>query len=93
MSDQSTKRPDKKESVSLDDVTYAPLTRRSFLKAGIAVAAVTSGGALALSPLRGLDQPLSMDEFLQQHYLRLTPRQMEKILARIEGEIKRDHNV
>ena len=45
------KDPIKKSAVSLDDVTYAPLTRRSFLKAGIAAAAVTSGGALALSPL------------------------------------------
>ena len=93
MSDQKKKEPDKKDAVSLDDVTYAPLTRRSFIKAGIAAAAVTSGGALALSPLKGLDQPLSMDEFLQQHYLRLTPQQMEKILGRIEGEIKRDHDV
>ena len=93
MSDQSKKGPDKKDAVSLDDVTYAPLTRRSFIKAGIAAAAVTSGGALALSPLKGLDQPLSMDEFLQQHYLRLTPQQMEKILGRIEREIKRDHDV
>ena len=41
MSDKRDKGPDQKESVSLDDVSYAPLTRRSFIKAGIAAAAST----------------------------------------------------
>jgi molybdopterin-containing oxidoreductase family iron-sulfur binding subunit len=93
MSDQSKTGLDQKEPMSLEDITYAPLTRRSFLKAGAAAAALSAGGAIALSPLRELDQSLSIDEFLQQHYERLTPQQMEKILARIKREIKRDYDV
>jgi Fe-S-cluster-containing dehydrogenase component len=93
MSDQEKKGRDQKEPMSLDDITYAPLTRRSFLKAGAAAAALSTGSAIALSPLMELDQPLKLDEFLQQHYERLTPRQMEKILARIKREIKREHDV
>ncbi len=93
MSDQEKKGRDQKEPMSLDDITYAPLTRRSFLKAGAAAAALSTGSAVALSPLMDLDQPLNLDEFLQQHYERLTPQHMEKILARIKREIKREHNV
>jgi len=78
---------------SLEDIIHAPLTRRSFLKAGIAATAFSASGALVLSPLARLDQPLSMNEFLQQHYERLTPEQMEKILERIEAEIERDYGV
>jgi len=93
MSDQEKKGRDQKEPMSLDDITYAPLTRRSFLKAGAAAAALSTGSAIALSPLMELDQPLNLDEFLQQHYERLTPQKMEKILARIKREIKREHDV
>jgi len=93
MSDESTRDRNRRESPPLDDITYAPLTRRSFLKAGIAAAALTAGSTLALTPLSENDQPLSMDQFLQQHYEKLTPVQMEKILARIKEEIKRDYGV
>ena len=93
MSDHPKEENHNGEPSSLDDLTHAPLTRRSFLKAGIAATAFSASGALVLSPLARLDQPLSMDEFLQQHYERLTPPQMEKVLARIEREIKRDYHV
>jgi len=93
MSDQSKNGNDQRDPQSLDDITYAPLTRRSFLKTGIAVAALSTGGAIALSPIRESDQPLSIDEFLQRHYNQLTPQQMEKILKRIEREMKRDYDV
>ncbi len=93
MSNQSKNGHDQKVPMSLDDITYAPLTRRSFLKAGIVAATLTTGGAMVLSPLRELDQSLSIDEFLQRHYEQLTPQQMEKILARIKREIKRDYEV
>ena len=87
MSDHTKEGNHQGEPSSLDDLTHAPLTRRSFLKAGIAATAFSASGALVLSPLARLDQPLSMDEFLQQHYERLTPQQMEKILARITGHV------
>ena len=52
MTEQRKKGPARKESVSLDDVTYGPLTRRSFLKAGIAVAAATSGNLFVFRNFR-----------------------------------------
>jgi molybdopterin-containing oxidoreductase family iron-sulfur binding subunit len=93
MSEHTKKENHHDEPSSLDDLAHAPLTRRSFLKAGIAVTAFSASGAVVLSPLARLDQPLSVDEFLQQHYERLTPSRMEKVLARIEREIKRDYHV
>jgi molybdopterin-containing oxidoreductase family iron-sulfur binding subunit len=93
MSDQSKNGLDQKEPMSLDDMTYEPLTRRSFLKVGIAATALSAGGAISLSPLRELDQPLSISEFLQQHYEELTPPKMEKVLARIKREIKREYKI
>ena len=88
MSDHTKEGNHQAQPSSLDELTHAPLTRRSFLKAGIAATAFSASGALVLSPLARLDQPLSADEFLQQHYERLTPPQMEEVLARIEREIK-----
>ncbi len=73
MSDESKDGKNQKEPLSLEDITYAPLTRRSFLKAGLVATALTTGGAVTLSPIKDLDQPLSIDEFLQQHYEELTP--------------------
>jgi len=77
----------------LNEITYAPLTRRSFLKFGAAAAAAYTGVSLALSPLKEFNEHISLDEFLQQHYERLTPEKMQKILARIEKEIARDYGV
>lgn len=93
MSDQSKNGHDQTEPLSLDEVTYAPLTRRSFLKFGVVAASLTTGAAVSLSPLRELDQPIRLDEFLQRHYSQLTPQKMEKILARIKREIKKDYDV
>ncbi len=93
MSDQSRLPPYLGESKTVQDLTSAPLTRRSFLKLGGAAAAAYVGLSLALSPLKNLKEHLSIDEFLQQHYLRLTPDQMKQILARIEQEIERDYGV
>ncbi len=81
------------EPRSINEITYAPLTRRSFLKFGAAAAAAWGGLSLALSPLKDFKEHLSLDEFVQQHYERLTPEQMQKILARIEKEIQRDYGV
>lgn len=78
---------------SINEITYGPLTRRSFLKFGAAAAAAYAGFSVALSPLKDLKEHISIEEFLQQHYERLTPEHMQKILARIEKEIQRDYHV
>jgi molybdopterin-containing oxidoreductase family iron-sulfur binding subunit len=93
MSDRIKNGPNQNEPMPLEHITYAPLNRRSFLKLGIAAAALSTGTAITLTPLRELDQQLSVDEFLQKHYEQLTPQKMEKILARIKREIKKDYDV
>jgi molybdopterin-containing oxidoreductase family iron-sulfur binding subunit len=93
MSDERKDGKNQKEPLSLEDITYAPLTRRSFLKAGLVVTALSTAGAVTLSPIKELDQPLSIDEFLQKHYEELTPQHMERIISRIKREIKRDYKI
>jgi molybdopterin-containing oxidoreductase family iron-sulfur binding subunit len=93
MSNSKKDTPGRTESRSLSEITYAPLTRRSFLKFGAAAAAAYTGVSMALSPLKDFKEHLSLDEFLQQHYERLTPEKMKTILARIEKEIAREYGV
>lgn len=65
--------------------------RRSFLKAGIGSVAALTTMAGVVSPLRDLEDPPSLSEFLQRHYTELTPEIKEKIFRRIEEEIARDY--
>lgn len=65
--------------------------RRGFVKAGMGTMAAFAAMAGVLEPLRSLRDAPSLDQFLQQHYTRLTPEMMEKILKRIEGEIAREY--
>lgn len=76
-----------------EDMTTAPLNRRSFIKAGIGSAAAVTGLGAALSPLKDLEGGFSLDKMLQDHYDRLTPEQMEKILERIKKKAKKDYGV
>jgi len=69
------------------------LNRRSFLKTGAATMASCTGIAWALSPLMDMKDMASLDEVLQNHYKRLTPEMMEKILHRLEKEIKNNYGV
>jgi Fe-S-cluster-containing dehydrogenase component len=78
---------------STPDDSGEGLSRRSFLRASTAVATGAAALAAGLAPLRKLDHYTSMDEFLQQHYKRLTPEEMKKILARIEAEVERQYGV
>ena len=71
----------------------AGVPRRSFLKAGVGTMAAFAAIAGIAEPLRHLDGGGSIDEFLQNHYSRLTPEMMHKIMRRIEGEIAKDYGV
>jgi len=70
-----------------------PLDRRSFLKFGALASFFCVGTGAALSPLRHWDSDVSVESFLQQHYSRLTPEQLDEILRRIEREVERRHGV
>lgn len=67
------------------------LQRRSFLKAGVGTMAALASLAGITAPLRSLNSGVSLDAFLQQHYKRLTPDDLDIILRRIENEIARDY--
>ena len=71
-------------------IEYSP-GRRSFLKAGVGTLAAIAAAAGILEPLRHLHASTSMAEFLQQHYLRLTPDLLDQILCRVEAKIARDY--
>ena len=64
--------------------------RRSFLRAAAGAVGGMAALVAALSPLKDLedgDVP-SMDEFLQKHYKEMTPEELERVMARISGEVK-----
>jgi Fe-S-cluster-containing dehydrogenase component len=93
MSNPNNHAPDRSGSQAPQDVPYASLTRRSFLKFGAAATGAWAGLSLALSPFKDFKEHVSLDEFLQQHYQRLTPEMMNTILKRLEKEIERDYGV
>jgi Fe-S-cluster-containing dehydrogenase component len=61
--------------------------RRGFLKAGALTAFFSVGAAASLSPLRHWKGDVSVESFMQQHYHRLSPEDLDKIMRRIEREI------
>jgi molybdopterin-containing oxidoreductase family iron-sulfur binding subunit len=65
--------------------------RRGFLKLGVGAAAATAAAVPVLEPLRGLRDAPDASEFFQQHYTRLTPEMLEKILNRIEERTAREY--
>ena len=69
------------------------MDRRDFLKRTSAAVAGLGALAAALSPLRHLDSPGSLDEFLQRHYKELTPEDMKLVLERISKQVEREYEV
>ncbi|MDR4497726.1 MAG: 4Fe-4S dicluster domain-containing protein [Candidatus Scalindua sp.] len=72
---------------------FKPLSRRSFLKAGALGSLLIGGTSAAMLPLRKFKNDTSLETFFQQHYERLTPGRMERILKRIENEVKERHGI
>ena len=67
-------------------------TRRTALKAmaGLLGAAAF---ARAAAPLQNWTEGMTMDEFLQNHYLELTEDDKKRVFARLEGDQKRKYGV
>ena len=99
MSDKSTGNNSGADNTSLGKNAavkkemFKPLSRRSFIKAGALGALLLGGTSFALLPLRKFKNDTSLEAFFQQHYERLTPERMDRILKRIEQEIKERHGV
>ncbi|MCA8959521.1 MAG: 4Fe-4S dicluster domain-containing protein [Planctomycetes bacterium] len=72
----------------------APLTRRSFLRAGIGATGGLAAMAASLSPLRDLDtSDFTVEKFLQKHYKEMSPAEMERAIARISDEVEKRYDV
>lgn len=78
-------------SPSADD----PLTRRSFLRTGVAVAGGMAALAAALAPLRELpsDERFDLEAFLQKHYKEMTPAELERALERVRRKVEERYAV
>ena len=61
------------------------ISRRGLLKLGGATLGAAAI-AKAVAPLRALSETTSGDEFLQKHYLEMSPEDVQKVIARLEAE-------
>ena len=71
------------------------MNRRNFLRSGAAAVTGVAAFSAALSPLKDLD-PDDFDSFeqmMQNHYLEMSPEQMEKALERIRGQVEKRYGV
>ncbi|MBM4310521.1 MAG: 4Fe-4S dicluster domain-containing protein [Deltaproteobacteria bacterium] len=93
MSNQHEKKTRGAGIRTLDQITDAPLDRRSFIKIGTAAAAGAAALGWALSPLLDAEGSITIDEFLQRHYERLNADEMQAILRRIEDDISARYGV
>jgi molybdopterin-containing oxidoreductase family iron-sulfur binding subunit len=69
------------------------LSRRDFITGMAVTVAAAGAGVAGLSPLINAEEVPSMDDFLQQHYERLTTDQKKAIFARLESEINSTYGV
>jgi molybdopterin-containing oxidoreductase family iron-sulfur binding subunit len=71
----------------------AGMSRRSFLRGSAVLASGLAALAASLSPLRELDDGLSLEQFAQKYYKELTPEEMRKVLQRIEDEVEKQYGL
>ncbi|MEO5331391.1 MAG: 4Fe-4S dicluster domain-containing protein [Magnetococcus sp. YQC-5] len=64
--------------------------RRTFLQQ-LGVAALATSTVSAPEPAIGSMLSDALEQLLQNHYLRMTPEELEKTLARIEREVKKEY--
>lgn len=100
MSDKNTENttgagvpPPEQDAAAGKRETFKPLSRRSFMKASALGALLIGGTSTAMLPLRKFKSDTSLENFFQQHYDLLTPERMERILTRIEKEVKERYGV
>ena len=71
----------------------ADMSRRSFLRTSAVLASGLAALAASLSPLRELDDQLSLERFVQKYYKELTPDEMAQVLKRIEREVEKEYGI
>ncbi len=60
--------------------------RRNFMKAGVGTMAALAAAGGVLAPLRSVENGITLDAFLQQHYRRLDADTLDSIMRRLEEE-------
>jgi molybdopterin-containing oxidoreductase family iron-sulfur binding subunit len=69
------------------------VSRRNFLKQGATVASGVAALVASLSPLRELSDDMSVEDFVQKHYRKLSPDEMEAVLERIRDKVEAEYAV
>lgn len=69
------------------------INRRQFLAGAATAAATLAAGAAALSPLLKAEEIPTADEFIQQHYRRLSHDEKSEIFVRLEAGVKKQYSV
>jgi len=70
------------------------ITRRTLLRGAIGAAGGIAAVAAALRPLQGVDlSQFDLATFLQKHYKKMTPAEIEAALRRIERQVERRYGV
>lgn len=67
--------------------------RRQFLAGAAATAATLAAGAAALSPLLEAEEIPTADEFIQEHYRRLTAADKREIFSLLEAGIRKNYAI
>ncbi len=76
-----------------DPKLHSPLSRRDFITGLTVTLAAAGAGVAAMSPLIRAREIPSLDDFLQQHYKRLTTEDKKEIFARLEAGIESTYGV
>lgn len=69
------------------------INRRQFLAGAAATTATLAAGTAALAPLLDAQEVPTVDEFIQQHYRRLTDEDKREIFSRLESGINEKYGV
>ena len=88
MHDEPKSLPEQQDGAANHD---CKVTRRGFVLGGVAVAAGAAATAAALSPLRNLKDPTSIDELLQGYFREMTPADKEAVLERIREQVEQKY--
>lgn len=70
-----------------------PLNRRDFIAGAVTSVATLAAGTAALSPLLEAKEIPNVDDFIQQHYRRLSDEDKKDIFNRLEARIAKEYNI
>lgn len=69
------------------------VSRRSFLRTSAVLASGMAALAASLTPLRHLNDYTTVERFLQKHYKKMTPEEMQRVLDRITREVEARYKI